>query len=102
MGIPDTTNEKKVCELIRKVTGINVNQDSLESCHPLPSEKKNKVTVKFSRRKDAESVLRNKNKNKNFSPRSIHIDSNKVFINESVCRYYKFLWSKCQKLWTEE
>ena len=98
MGIPDLTNEIKVCELIGKVTGINVNQDCLESCRPLPSDKKNKIVVKFSRRKVAESVLRNKNKNKNFNPRSIDTDSNKVFINESLCRYYKFLWSKCKKL----
>ena len=66
VGIPDSTNEIKACELIGKVTGINVNQDCLESCHPLPSDKKNKIIVKFSRRKDSESVLRNKNKNKNF------------------------------------
>ena len=36
VGIPDSTNKIKVCELIGKVTGINVNQDCLESCHPLP------------------------------------------------------------------
>ena len=35
--------------------------------------------------KAAESVLRNKNKNENFNPPSIDIDSNKVFINESLC-----------------
>ena len=87
VGIPDSTNEIKVCELIGMVTGINVNQDCLESCHPLPLEKRNKIIVKFSRRKDAERVLRNKNKNKNSDPRSIDIDSNKVFINESLCRY---------------
>ena len=64
--------------------------------------KKNKIIVKFSRRKDAESVLRNKNKNKNFNRWSIGIDSNKVFINEVLCRYYKFLWSKCKKLRAEK
>ena len=48
------------------------------------------------------SILRNKNKNKNFNPRSIDIDSNKFFINESLCCYYKFLWSKWKKLWNEE
>ena len=32
----------------------------------------------------------------------VNIDSNKVFINESLCRYYKFLWNNCKKLWTEE
>ena len=38
--IPDSTNETKVCELIGKVTGINLNQECLESCHLLPSDKK--------------------------------------------------------------
>ena len=32
--ISDST--RKVWELIEKVTGINVNQDCLELCHPLP------------------------------------------------------------------
>ena len=41
VGILDSTNEIKVCELIGKVTGININQNCLELCHPLPSEKKN-------------------------------------------------------------
>ena len=40
VGIPDSTNEIKACELIGKVTGINVNQDCLESCHSLPSDQK--------------------------------------------------------------
>ena len=69
-----------------KVTGINVNQDCLELCKPLPSDIKNKIIVKFSRQKDAESVLQRKSKNKNFNPQSIDCDSMKVFINESLCR----------------
>ena len=85
--IPDSTNEIKVCKLIGKVTDINVNQDCLESSHPLPSSKKIKIILKFSKRKDTESVLRNKNKNKRFNPRSIDIDRKKVFINESLCCY---------------
>ena len=36
----DLNCEKKVCELIEKVPGINVNQDCLESCHLLLSERK--------------------------------------------------------------
>ena len=36
VGIPDSTNETNVCELIEKVTGASVNQDWLESCHGLP------------------------------------------------------------------
>ena len=68
-----------------KVTGINVNQDCLELCQPLPSDIKNKIIVKFASRKDAESVLQRKSKKKNFNPQSIDSDSKKVFINESLC-----------------
>ena len=103
MRIPDSTKETKVCELIEKVTVVNVHQNCLELCHLLPSAKKNnKIIAKFSRSKDAESVLWNKNKNEKFNPRSIDNDSSKVFINESLCHYYKFLWCKCKKLWGEE
>ena len=52
-----TTNETN-----GKVTCINLDQECLESCHPLLSDKENKIIVKLSRRKDAESVLRNKNR----------------------------------------
>ena len=41
------------------------------------------------------------NKNK-CNPGSIGIDINKVVVNESLFPYYKFPWSKCKKLWTEE
>ena len=114
MRISDSTKETKVCELIEKVTVVNVHQNCLvtvvnvhqnclELCHLLPSAKKNnKIIAKFSRSKDAQSVLRNKNKNEKFNPRSIDNDSSKVFINESLCHYYKFLWCKCKKLWGEE
>ena len=83
VGIPESTRETEVCELIEKFNCVNANQDRLESCQLLPSDKKNKFIVKFSWRKDG--VLRNKNKNKNFNPWSIDIDNNKVYINESLC-----------------
>ena len=68
----------------------------------LSQKKKKKIIAKFSRQKNAESVLQNKNKFKNFNPWSIDNDSNNVFINGSLCRYYKFLWTKCKNLWTEK
>ena len=39
---------------------------------------------------------------KGFNPRSIGIESGKVFITESLSGYYKFLWSKWKTLWSEE
>ena len=94
--IPESIKEIKIFELIGIVTGIKVNQNCRESCHPRPSDKKKKIIVKFLTRKNAESVLRNKNKNKKFNPRSKDIDSNKTFVNEGLCRYYEFIWSKCK------
>ena len=94
VGIPDTTNETKVCDLIEVATSISITPDSLEA--------NDKLIIKFSRRKDAEMVLSKKNKAKGFNPCSIGIESGKVFINESLCRYYTFLWSKCKTLWSEE
>ena len=43
-----------------------------------------------------------KTKIRTLTLQSIDIDSNKVFINESLCRYSKFLWSKCKKFRTEK
>ena len=84
-----------------KVTCVNVNQECLELCHPLTSDKK-KNHSHILRKKRCWNYLTKKIKNKNFNPQSIDIGSKKVFINEILCHYYKFLWSKCKKLWTEE
>ena len=43
-GISDSTDETKVCELIEKVTSINVNQNCIDSCHLLPSDEKKTKT----------------------------------------------------------
>ena len=59
VGIPDTTNETKVCDLIEVATSISITPDSLEA--------NDKVIIKFSRRKDAEMVLSKKNKAKGFN-----------------------------------
>ena len=85
VGIPDNAQEEKVCELVSSATGVSINPDSLESCHHLPSKGNNKIILKFSRRKDVESVLRNRTQLKNFNPRRIDIDSGRVYVSESLC-----------------
>ena len=52
VGIPDTTNETKVCDLTEMATSISITPDSLEA--------NDKLIIKFSRRKDAEMVLSKK------------------------------------------
>ena len=78
VGIPGNTQKEKVCKLVSSAIGAHINPDPLESCHRLPSKGNNKIIVKFSKRKDAESVLRNRKKLKSFNPCSIDIDSGRV------------------------
>ena len=50
-----------------------------------------KVIIKLSKRKDAVKIRSSKNKLKwmNLSPNGIR---GKVYINDSLCKYHKFLW----------
>ena len=48
-------------------------------------------------RKDADKIQRAKKKLKGLDLSSIGINSG-VFINDSLCWYYKNLWAKCKKL----
>ena len=74
----------------------------VEDCHHLPSKgSPKKLIVKLNRRKDIHRILPNKNKLKNLKPESVHLPGEtKIFINESLCLYYKKLWSKCKRLWS--
>ena len=52
----------------------------------------------MSRHKDADKIRRAKKKLKGLDLSLIGINP-AVFINDSLCRYYKNLWAKCKKLW---
>ena len=104
-GIPaiaaDRDIESKVSEIWEEIN-VPINPNLVEVCHRLPSESSSKkFIVKLNRRKDIHRILSNKNKLKNLKPESVHLPGEtKVFINESLCLYYKKLWSKCKSLWS--
>ena len=52
---------------------------------------------KFVNRKYPEAMLRNKksNSNKDFSHASVY---GKVFVSDSLCPYYRYIWGKCKDL----
>ena len=103
-GIPaevgDKDIEKKVLEVLDAI-GAPVNTDLVEDCHRIPSKgSPKKVILKLSRRKDSRRVLLNKKKLKQLKPESLNLPASvKIYINESLCPYYKKLWTKCKKLW---
>lgn len=100
-GIPNDTEDAKLEETVLSVFSkidVSVHPENIEACHWLSSKNSaKKVIVKFSRRKDADNVRKCKRKLKSANLSTVGID-NPVYINDSLCKYYKVLWSKCKKL----
>ena len=101
-GLPESTTdnylEGKVLKLLEK-TDVEIHPDHIEACHWIKSNAgPKKVIIKMSRRKDADKIRRAKKNLKGLNLSSIGINS-AVYINDSLCRYYKNLWAKCKKLW---
>lgn len=104
-GIPGNTDDDKLEETVLNVLNkidVNVQAENIEACHWLKSKKgPNKVIVKFSRRKDADNVRKAKKKLKSANLSTLGI-KNPVYINDSLCKLYKLLWSKCKELSTKK
>ena len=104
-GIPDSIPNNNLEETVLKIfneTGVTVNSRDVEACHRL-NQKANpkKVIIKLSKRKDVARVMNNKKKLKSMKPQNIGLPSGcKIYINESLCKYYKYLWWKCKLLQT--
>ena len=103
MGIPSTVqNEdlvKRVCEIFQKIE-VTVTEADIEACHRL---KGNKTIVKLSRRKLCHEVSRKKKNLKKVKLPDIGlVDDTPLYINESLCSYYKGLWNRCKELWNEK
>ena len=89
----DNNLEDKVIDIC-KDAGIEIEHMDIEGCYRLPLSKKNvggtkHVFVKFVNRKHSEDMLWLK---KIISSRI------RVFIPNSLCPYYRYLWGKCEDL----
>ena len=101
-GVPESVAvnnlEGEVLKLLEKID-VEVHPDHIEACHWIKSNAgPKKVIIKMSRRKDGDKIPRAKKKLKGLNLSSIGINS-AVYVNDSLCRYYKNLWAKCKKLW---
>ena len=68
--------------------------------HVIGSENTGRTIVKFLRRKDCDQVMRVKSKLKKLKPSDLNLPGGtKLYINESLCPYYRGLWNHCKKLW---
>ena len=101
VGIPSEVEadalEENVVAIFEKL-GCNIPIEHIEACHRI-SKKNPTVIVKFSRRKDCQQVWDVKRDLGKIKTDDINLPGqNKLFINKSLCPYYKGIWAKSKKL----
>ena len=99
-GVPENVAnddlEGKVCEILNKI-GVNVDPNDFEACHRL--KKKEITIIKFSSRKTCLSALKNRTSLKDVDKEEFGFPSEtKLYLNESLCPYYRGIWGKCKGL----
>ena len=88
--------EPKVFEVLRKA-GCEILSRDIEACHRLTNN--DKIIVQFLRRKNCDQVLSVKKDLQKVKLEDIGLKgSNSIFINPSLCPYYRMLWSKSKRL----
>ena len=97
VGIPRKVSgevlEQMVLNIFDKI-GCSISPDPIASYHCI-SKKSDTVIVKFSRRKDCQQVWQVKKDLQKLKLEDVDLTrSNKLFINRSLCPYYKVLWSR--------
>ena len=108
-GIPQSIEqidlERTILNVFDKI-GAPVDPQNIEACDRLKSDdngRSNKVIFKFSKNKDMVWVMNKKKSLKNANLDGTGLSpSTSLFINSSLCSYYKYLWSTCKGLWSSK
>ena len=99
-GLPENTENGNLEDLTLKILNeidVNIDSRNVEDCHCIKTQGPKKVIIKFSRRKDANKVRPEKKKMKGNNLTSLGINK-PIYVNDSLCTYYKKLCTKCKKL----
>ena len=95
-SIDNSVLEETVRGIFGKI-GVQVDEQDIQACHRL--KEKERTIVKFANRKDCLQILRVKKDLKFLDPTELDFpESTKIYINESLCPYYRGIWNKCKKL----
>ena len=75
---------------------VEVSPRDIEACHRIKKDN-NRVIIKFLRRKDCEQIMSVKKDLNHLKMQEVGLPGNRsIFINISLCPYYRILWSKCK------
>ena len=80
-SVPDNELEKNVCKIAEKFK-VKIDDSDIESCDTI---------VKFSHRKDCQQLKKVKKDLSKLNLTDIDLGNTKIFINQSLCPYYKLL-----------
>ena len=104
-GIPETSDNNTLESTVLKIferLEVKLDPSNVEDCHWISSKNDPKrVIVKVSKCKDSTKIRSSKRKLKDMDLTSIDIN-NPIYINDSLCTYYKMLWRKCKSLRTNK
>ena len=105
VGLPSSIEDKDleptVCRVLQHI-GVGITGEGIEACHRL-NKQSDRTIVKFLRRKDCEHVMRKKSELRKLKPSELDLpNGTKLYINESLCPYYRGLWNQCKKLWNKQ
>ena len=100
VGIPVAVKQESLMETVIRIldkVDIACGENDIEACHRVRG---NRTIVKFSSRRMSSSILNVKKRlyNKKFDDLNFP-DKTSIYINESLCPYYRGLWNKCKNLW---
>ena len=104
-GIPEVSDNNALESTVLKIferLEVKVDPSNVEDSHWISNKNGPKrVTVKVSKHKDATKICSSKKKLKDMDLTSTGTN-NPVYINDSLCTYYKMLWRKCKSLPTNK
>ena len=104
IGIYKTVESKDLEHILCKIfnsIGFGIGEDRIEERHRLT--KSDRTIVKISRRKDCQHLMRIKKGLKDFNPTNLSFpEGTEIYINDSLCPYYRELWNECKKLWNNK
>ena len=94
-SVKDDALGDKVLNVSREID-IEIGQRHIQARHRV---KNNQTKVKFSYRKDCLQILRVKRQFKDLDCAFFNFpNGTKIFVNESLCPYYKRMWNKCKAI----
>ena len=104
-GIPSSVEhdqlEPTACRILHHI-GVNISGYKIEACHRL-GKNSDRTIAKFSSRKDWEHTMRVKKDLKDLDASDLDLAAGKkLYINDSLCPYYRELWNKVKKLWKKK